>query len=191
MNSTVVKYIDMIRTIHDLKRGQGNKYKTWTTEIKREGNVSTLVHVPPKKEKDKENKVKDCLDRLISDGTIKYQYKSHDKGLRQSLGIPVSNECGRYRPDFLFDLPDYVLILEVDERMHRGYKQEDEVKRMQTIRDEIQEHYGKSTKFIRLNPSKYKVDDKWKNPRIPTRMKVVTDYINGQIDTDTVYLYYS
>jgi len=181
----------MITTIHDLKKRQGNRYKPWTTVIKKEGNISTIVQLPPKKEKDKENRVKQCLDQMIADGTIKYQYKSHDKGLKQALGIPVSDRCSRYRPDFLFDLPDYILILEVDERMHRSYKQEDEEERMQLIRDEIQLHYNKDTKFIRLNPSKYKVDDKWKNPRIPTRMKVAADYINGNISTDTVYLYYS
>lgn len=181
----------MIRTLSDLKKGQGNKYKPWTTVIKKEGNISTIVQLPPKKEKDKENKVKQCLDQLICNGTIKYQYKSHDKGLRQALGIDVSDKCGRYRPDFLFDLQDYVLILEVDERMHRNYKQSDEQERMQTIREEIQLHYGKDTKFIRLNPSKYKVREQWKNPRINTRMKRVAELINGTVSTDVVYLYYN
>lgn len=181
----------MIRTLTDLKKGQGSKYKPWTTELKREGNVCTIVQLPPKKEKDKENKVKSCLDKMIADGTVKYQYKSHDKGLKQALDIPVDGKCSRYRPDFLFDLPDYVLILEVDERMHCNYDPNAEEERMEQIREQIELHYGKQTKFIRMNPSKYKTAEGWKNPRIQTRMNRVAELINSTLTEDTVYLYYS
>lgn len=64
----------------------------------------------------------------------------------------------KYRPDFMYDLPDYSILIEVDQHKHVGYTHENE--RIESI----QQHIGKPIHVIRWNPDdtsttfKFKLD---------------------------------
>jgi hypothetical protein len=65
-----------------------------------------------------------------------------------------STQCGRYRPDFLFEWAEGVLILEYDEQMHS-----DRAKRCELVRmAEVSHGYGgRPVCWIRFNPDAFKL----------------------------------
>ena len=66
-------------------------------------------------------------------------------------------QCGRYRPDFVFEWAEGVLLLEYDERMHSERNQRCELVRMA----EASLGYGGRPVFwIRYNPDAFKVAHK-------------------------------
>lgn len=80
---------------------------------------------------------------------IEEQVKNHIKKYVDLKGISLlENESrGRFRPDILFELDSYDLIVEVDEDQHKTYNQLDEYLRMSAITQ-----IGRSCHFIRFNP---------------------------------------
>ena len=71
---------------------------------------------------------------------------------RNPMADPV--QCGRYRPDFVFEWAEGVLLLEYDEQMHSDRIQRCELVRML----EATHGYGKRPVFwIRYNPDAFKV----------------------------------
>ena len=86
----------------------------------------------------KEIRVKNVLD------ANKIEYLSHDK-------IPEF-ACNKKRPDFIFDLISFFVILEVDENQHSNYACECEQGRMIMLH---QDFGGAPVIFIRYNPDKY------------------------------------
>jgi hypothetical protein len=65
-----------------------------------------------------------------------------------------STQCGRYRPDFLFEWAEGVLILENDERMHSDRNSRCELVRMA----EVSHGYGGRPIFwTRFNPDAFKL----------------------------------
>jgi hypothetical protein len=62
-----------------------------------------------------------------------------------------NGECGKQRPDFLFELPNKVIIVECDENQHVSQKECDRI-RMKNV---SQQFDGRPVIFIRFNPDKY------------------------------------
>ena len=69
-----------------------------------------------------------------------------------------------------------LLCIEIDENQHKYYNKEDESNR---YNDLYMDYSGKYI-FIRYNPDKYKFDNKMKNPKFETRMKMLQEQIIKQ-----------
>lgn len=126
--------------------------------------------VKTKKQKEKENAVRDLL--------IKNEITFiQDKAVKK-------NGCLK-RPDFLIECNKYYLIIEVDEYQHKEYDEEDEKYRMQLIKKALE----LPTKFIRYNP-----DNKNFNWKVKRSMLIekVNEFINKEelVNDDPVYLFY-
>jgi len=126
--------------------------------------------VKTKKQKEKENAVRD----LLNEHGVKF---IQDKAVRK-------NGCLK-RPDFLIEFDKYYLIIEVDEYQHKDYDAEDEKYRMELIKKALE----RPTKFIRYNP-----DNKNYNWRVKRKilMETVNKWINKvELENDDpIYLYY-
>lgn len=86
-----------------------------------------------------------------------------------------SGDCGRERPDRVFDFDDKIIVLECDEHQHKDRQCSCEQTRMVNI---SQGYGGVPVYFIRWNPDPYapSVDTK-KQESIEKRHKIVCDYI--------------
>lgn len=90
----------------------------------------------------KQKKVKDYLDLHLPEDKKYFSYdKMIDKG-----------ECGKERPDFLFNCINSYICLEVDELQHKDRNCECEITRMVNISQSL----ALPTLFIRFNPDEYK-----------------------------------
>ncbi len=78
-----------------------------------------------------------------------FKYASHDK-------IANGVDCGKERPDFVFDCGTHIVILEVDEDQHSGYQCLCEQTRMINI---TQGFGGMRIFWIRFNPDSFKLPD--------------------------------
>jgi len=94
---------------------------------------------PTKQIKTKEITIKNLL---IKNGYVENIDFKHDKPCN------ISNECNKYRPDFVFDCNNYFVILEVDEFQHKYYDAQCELTRMNNICFNL----GLPCIFIRYNP---------------------------------------
>lgn len=85
----------------------------------------------------KQTKVKNWLD------SSKFNYTSYDK-------IITETNCGRKRPDFVFNSKDrrHLIVLEVDENQHKSYPEECECIRMINLTNEV---WG-NIMYIRYKP---------------------------------------
>ena len=72
------------------------------------------------------------------------KYSSYDRILH--------TQCGRERPDFVFETPTHVVILEVDEEQHKHYQPDCERIRMINISQAV----GMPVIFLRYNPDHFK-----------------------------------
>jgi hypothetical protein len=95
-------------------------------------------------------------------------------------------QCGRFRPDFVYEWAEGVLILEYDEQMHS-----DRVKRCELVRmAEASLGYGERPVFwIRFNPDAFKVAGKTfattRKTREAVLLKMLQDMI-GDADYDHI-----
>ena len=102
--------------------------------------------------KNKEAAIAAMLGQWASEGYIPL-YTSWDKGNPDAKpGV-----CGRYRPDFVWDLGFRALVLEIDEFQH---KHENYVQRCELVRvSRIVEGYGGiPVHIIRYNPDAFKIN---------------------------------
>jgi hypothetical protein len=107
---------------------------------------------------------------------------------------PVGGECGKYRPDFLYDAATHRVVVEVDEDQHKGYDPECERVRMINILGAL----GMRCVFIRFNPDAFKIDGKtvrvYEKKRHELLLKTIREYMKPSFDpqatADVVYLYY-
>ena len=81
-------------------------------------------------------------------------YDSYDRQLDQGV-------CGRERPDFLWDLGGWYVILEVDENQHGDRVGDCETVRMKNIGQSLG---GPPVWFIRYNPDPYHVNGEKQDP---------------------------
>ncbi len=109
-------------------------------------------HVPP--EFDKCVECRDAGRRIFRKQTAVYQFiRAHwqEPVAIYNTTIPgASRECEgwRRRPDFAFEFPGYVIILECDENQHDYAECRCEIRRM----DEVASAYGLPTFWVRFNP---------------------------------------
>lgn len=108
--------------------------------------------------------------------------------------IVNNGECGKERPDRVFDFGDKIIILECDENQHKDRNSECENTRMINIG---QSYGGLPVYFIRWNPDNY--ISKYKSDTINKRYKLVGDYIYNIKEnkitlplalTSVIYMYY-
>jgi hypothetical protein len=118
----------------------------------------------------KQNYVKRWLD---NNG---FKYDSCDTVIEHS-------ECGKERPDFVFDCGTHVVILEVDENQHRERVEVCECTRMVNI---FQSFGGLHVKFVRYNPDKYKKGGRSHDPAIGTRMNVLHTHLEYALKDEPV-----
>jgi hypothetical protein len=91
-----------------------------------------------------------------------------------------------YYPDFLFELKEYIIILEVDEKQHRRYCSKKELKRMADIKQKL----DKKVKFIRYNPDLKGIKMEEKEEIL---LKTLNEWMNKSIlefNEEIVYLFY-
>jgi hypothetical protein len=120
------------------------------------------------------------------------------KGLKgNSTDVMIERgECGRERPDRVFDFDDKIVILECDEHQHQERQCSCEQARMVNI---SQSYGGMPVYFIRWNPDNYtSFDGKLPEP-VSKRHKLVADYLRDIRDNvvelpkgllSVIYLYY-
>lgn len=68
----------------------------------------------------------------------------------------INTQCGKERPDFLFEAASHYVVVEVDEDQHKSRACECEQTRMVNISQTL----GMPTIFLRYNPDRYKVGNK-------------------------------
>ena len=105
-----------------------------------------------------------------------FEYDSCDTVIEHS-------ECGKERPDFVFDCGTHVVILEVDENQHRERVEVCECTRMVNI---FQSFGGLHVKFVRYNPDKYKKGGRSHDPAIGTRMNVLHTHLEYALKDEPV-----
>ena len=109
-----------------------------------------------------------------------------------------NGECGKERPDRIYDLGDKILILECDEDQHKGRQCVCEQTRMVNIG---QSFGGTPVYFLRWNPDNYSPQDEKKQPEVIAKRHtlagdLIASIIAGktQVPTNTLvsalYLYY-
>lgn len=64
----------------------------------------------------------------------------------------IDRNCGRERPDFVFDALSHKIVVEVDENQHGSYEKRCEYARMINL----SQNFGMPVIFIRYNPDPYK-----------------------------------
>jgi len=112
--------------------------------------------------KAKEELVKSWLDKSEHKDYISYD-RTHSE-FKECFGR-------RYRPDFLFDCDTHFVVLEVDEKQHRGKTYECDFKRMCDIAQSL----GLPSIFVRYNPDSYLTNRRRYNPREGTRKKYLME----------------
>ena len=85
-----------------------------------------------------------------------------------------NGECGKERPDRVFDLNDKIVILECDENQHNSRRYECENIRMINI---AQSFGGIPVYFIRWNPDKYIPAEKYDIQPLTKRYEILKDYL--------------
>jgi len=103
-------------------------------------------------------------------------------------------QCGRFRPDFVYEWNEGVLVLEYDEQMHSDRPKQCELDRM----EKVTLGYGARPVFwIRYNPDAFKVAGKTLTTTRVTREKVLLKMLQdtiGHADYDhfmtVCYLFY-
>jgi hypothetical protein len=95
--------------------------------------------------KNYKKKTQDFIDEIFKNNFKEYyNWVSFDK--------KIEGGCSRRRPDYLKDLKTHSLILEIDEKQHKGYNKQCEINRM----NEIYQDLGyRPIIFIRFNPDSY------------------------------------
>jgi hypothetical protein len=134
----------------------------------------------------KYQKTREMTVKALLEFTTDLNNPIHDK--------PIGGECGKYRPDFLYDAVTHRVVVEVDEDQHRSYDPECERIRMINILGALEMRCV----FIRYNPDVFHIDGKtvrvYEKKRHELLLKTIREYMNPSFDpqatADVVYLYY-
>jgi hypothetical protein len=149
----------------------------------------TCVPIASQKARVREAKMAATLKEWASKGLIP-EVNSWNK--QNPTAEPL--QCGRFRPDFVYEWNEGVLVLEYDEQMHSDRPKQCELDRM----EKVTLGYGNRPVFwIRYNPDAFKVDGKTltttRKMREEILLKILQDTI-GHADYDhfmtVCYLFY-
>jgi very-short-patch-repair endonuclease len=116
----------------------------------------------------KENEVVQYL-RKVTD----LNWFEHDRVSADNI-----SECGRYRPDIVYDCGTHIVIVEVDEGQHKQYEKNCEEVRM----NNITYGFGIPTVFIRFNPDTYVENGKKHDSSIKVRISPLRGWIRRFIE---------
>jgi hypothetical protein len=101
---------------------------------------------------------------------------------------PTSNPliCGRFRPDFIFDIGDRIVIVECDEDQHKGYIPRCELTRVVHIVESYKTipGYFIPVHFIRYNPDGFKISGKTGVIGLTKRMGLLKERLISACETD-------
>ena len=92
--------------------------------------------------------------------------------------IITDQQCSRKRPDVYFELPDRVIIVEIDERQHVDYNEICECSRMSEIVGAIG---GREVTFIRYNPDTVRWKGKPFKPEQAERIDLLVNVIKDEL----------
>ena len=133
----------------------------------------------------KRQKTREMTVKTLLEAATDLDNPIHDK--------PIGGECGKYRPDFLYDAATHFVVVEVDEDQHRSYDPECERVRMINIISAL----GMRCIFVRYNPDTFKIDGKtikvFEKKRQDLLLRTVRECMKPSVDSqiiDVVYLYY-
>lgn len=147
--------------------------------VKRKPHLCSYCN-PSTRKKTREMTVKKLLE-----STSDLNKPIHDK--------PVGGECGKYRPDFIYDATTHYVVVEVDEDQHDRYDHECERIRMINILGALKMR----SVFIRYNPDAFKIDGKtfkvFEKKRHELLLKTIRECMKPSFDSqtaDVIYLYY-
>jgi Holliday junction resolvase len=89
------------------------------------------------------------------------------------------SQCGKYRPDFIYEWDEGVLIFEFDEEMHK-----DRIKRCELVRQaEVSLGFGgKPITWVRFNPDAFKVADVTLRTTKKKRETILLETLKKHID---------
>ena len=96
------------------------------------------------------------------------EFKQYDKQVDGGF-------CGRERPDFAWETPTHVVILEVDEDQHKHIARECEDVRMKNVTSS----YGMPVYWIRYNPDHF--NDVWPQLTDTVRQQMLVDVIRESL----------
>jgi hypothetical protein len=133
----------------------------------------------------KYQKTREMEIKALLESTTDLNNPIHDK--------PIGGECGKYRPDFLYDALTHFVVVEVDEDQHRAYDPECEKVRMINILGALKMRCV----FVRYNPDAFHIDGKtirvYEKKRHDLLLKTIRECMKPSFDSDTadvIYLYY-
>jgi hypothetical protein len=86
--------------------------------------------------------------------------------------------CGRYRPDFAFELPTHVVVLEVDEHQHAAPGYACDTARMVDVHGS---YGGLPVTFVRFNPDAFKLAGETTRVPLQTRLKTLGDELRAAL----------
>lgn len=135
------------------------------------GNIHCAMHDPlPRNRRNKETKVADWLST-----EFEYPFSQRDKSIEET-------SCGRYRPDFRWELETHTVILEVDEHQHAIYQCD--AKRMVDIFNSCG---GQAVIFVRFNPDKFRLCGSVQSPPLQARFPLLKDVLTRVIQEEPLY----
>jgi hypothetical protein len=88
-------------------------------------------------------------------------------------------QCGKYRPDFIYERPASVVVIEFDENQHRSYTLRCELARMA----EVSLGYGGSpVHWVRYNPDSFRVNGAVAEPSEASRSSMLLTQMQWALD---------
>ena len=142
---------------------------------KRESLCAQCRPVAKRRSRCKEARVAAALGEWASSGIMSL-YTSWNKA-NSSANKAI---CGRYRPDFVWDLQFRVVILEVDEHQHKFEKYNPRCELVRVSR--IVEGFGIPVHIIRYNPDAFKINGSTRRTKIGERLDILKDKLCEALD---------
>ena len=152
-----------------------------------------------------------CYGHLFPNDPLTFQirYKTKEIAIRDYINknfegficdrMLETNHCDctvRRRPDLRKLINETMLCIEIDENQHKSYSEMDE----ETRYNDLYMAYSGKWIYIRINPDKYKKNNKSFNPTIATRLEKLKQEVEKQIERidnnendeliERIYLYY-
>ena len=118
----------------------------------------------------KEQKIKRLLNRAAEEGIFPL-YDRHNRRVSADLNIDV---YGMARPDFLWQMPSFVILLEIDEMQHKTYDITCEKKRELDLLNSAK---GKPVYLIRYNPDSFSTAYKHSTTPFYERERLLVDLL--------------
>ena len=87
--------------------------------------------------------------------------------------------CGRYRPDFVYELDSHVVVVEVDEQQHAKPGYACDAARMLDI---FGAYGGTPVVFLRFNPDGFKIGGVTKRTTLPTRLRQLETQLRAALE---------